>query len=448
VTRSIAAALIGTFTLRLSTGLTGAMLVIFIQELPAHGGPMVSALFVGALAALFYLAELTLSPLFGVLSDRQSFHRVMQYGPLFGAIAVAVTGFVPVVLAVGDVDVLGFVISLVTVGMVVIGLTRLLEGAATAASVPSILGYIALASAGDEALRGRVSARFELATIVGIGAGIVIAGPLWQFGGPVAGPNGFFLNAVIYLVSLAIFRYGVAAPDTPAGPHHHAMFGLHRYAALVRTSHVWLLAPTWIAINAVLGVYGAPGFFTLIQERDPRFADQWLAGGLEPWQVAVGLSAAGLVFVVGLLYWGNRFKAMRRTTIILYGVAGGAVMVASALVLNYSGDWPQVLRIVPAAILLGGLFVLAGATPAALGLLADMSEAFPDDRGAIMGLYSVFLGVGQITGSLIGGVASDALKITGILIATGVLLAIAVVPLFRLRAYEHRFGERPAGDQA
>ena len=50
-----------------------------------------------------------------------------------------------------------------------------------------------------------------------------------------------------------------------------------------------------------------------------------------------------------------------------------------------------------------GLFVLAGATPAALGLLADISEQFPTDRGAIMGLYSVFLAVGQIAGSLIGG---------------------------------------------
>jgi len=35
----------------------------------------------------------------------------------------------------------------------------------------------------------------------------------------------------------------------------------------------------------------------------------------------------------------------------------------------------------------------AGATPAALDLLADMSEAYPSNRGAIMGLYSVFLGL-------------------------------------------------------
>ena len=33
---------------------------------------------------LFYLAELVLSPLFGILSDRYGHHRVMLYGPIFG----------------------------------------------------------------------------------------------------------------------------------------------------------------------------------------------------------------------------------------------------------------------------------------------------------------------------------------------------------------------------
>ena len=44
---------------------------------------------------------------------------------------------------------------------------------------------------------------------------------------------------------------------------------------------------------------------------------------------------------------------------------------------------------------------MSGATPAALGLLADITESYPADRGAIMGLYSVFLGVGQILGALV-----------------------------------------------
>ena len=72
---------------------------------------------------------------------------------------------------------------------------------------------------------------------------------------------------------------------------------------------------------------------------------------------------------------------------------------------------------------------MAGATPAALGLLADISERFPADRGAIMGLYSVFLAIGQITGTLIGGFAAAWRGIDGMLIATLGLLGIALIPL-------------------
>ena len=72
-----------------------------------------------------------------------------------------------------------------------------------------------------------------------------------------------------------------------------------------------------------------------------------------------------------------------------------------------------------------------------------MSEAYPADRGAIMGLYSVFLALGQIGGSFIGGAAAGPFGIDGILVATLALLAIAVLPLSRLRAYEHQVGVAP-----
>ncbi|HEY7599323.1 MAG TPA: MFS transporter [Candidatus Limnocylindrales bacterium] len=375
---SLRAVLAGTFLLRFSTGLTGTMLVYFLAELPEHGGPDIeaAAIIVGVFAALFYLAELLLSPLFGLLSDRQGFHRVMQYGPLFGAVAVVVTGLVPPIFRAGEtVDLVLLSVSLAAIGLVVIGLTRLLEGASTAASVPSILGFIALATADDEALRGRTSARFELATIVGIGAGIGAAGLIWDgipwrsFGFEPAAA--FFLNGFFYLISLAIFRFGVAAPERPAGPHHHPMYGVQRYWRLIRSSHVWLLAPTWIAVNAALGLYATQSLFALVREPNPRFADQLLAGGIDPLQVTVGLAVAGLVFIAGLIWWGDRFKDFRRTTIIFYGIVGGGVLVAAALAFNYSSGWGVIVQAALLAPIAAGLFVLAGATPAALGLLAD-----------------------------------------------------------------------------
>jgi MFS family permease len=449
---SIRNVLFGTFTLRFSTGLTGTMLVYYIADIERTTGTLVSAIVIALFAALFFGAELILSPPFGLLSDRQGFHRVMQYGPLFGAVAVVITGFVPLLVS-GSVDAGSASLAL---ALLVIAGTRALEGASTASSVPSILGFLAQATANDEELRGKVAARFELATIIGIGAGIGAA-VIYQFIGPLA----FFVNGVLYIGSLLIYRYGVVAPDAPAGPHHQPSYGLQRYVSLLRSSHVWLLAPTWIAVNAALGLYASQSLFALVRTPNPTFnscsrPEHWyscqlLAGGFDPLHVTAGLAIAGVVFVLGLIWWGNRFGVYRRTTIILYGLAGGAVLVAGALLVNHAIDVERLFGVgqaIPIGLALPGiafgLFVLAGATPAALGLLADMSEAFPDDRGAIMGLYSVFLAIGQIAGAFLGGVATEAFAFDGILLATLLLLAIALVPLFRLRAFEHRFESSPA----
>jgi len=170
-------------------------------------------------------------------------------------------------------------------------------------------------------------------------------------------------------------------------------------------------------------------------------------GGFGPLQISVGLALAGLLFFAGLFYWGGKFRTLRRTSIILYGVAGGAVMIGAATAINHAASVPLPLLLALVAVAGAGLFVLAGATPAAIGLLADMTEAYPDDRGAIMGLYSVFLGLGQITGSIIGGIAAQATGLDGIFVASMCLLAIAVLPISRLRRYEHQVGG-PAAEGA
>ncbi len=418
---SLLAVLVGTFTLRLSTGLTGGMLVFYLADLG------VDAFGLAVLTATFYAAELVLSTPFGLLSDRWGHHRVMQIGPLFGAVAVVITW--------------------ASTDMFIIGGTRWLEGASTAASVPSILGFIAMFTAGDELLRGRASARFEGATLAGLGIGFAGAGVLYS-GVPGVwaglGREAFLLNAVLYGISYLIYRFGVPDPSKEAraalrGPH----FGWRRYVSLLTTSHVWLLAPTWIAINAALGLWTSQSIFQLIREPDPQFAGQLLMGGFVGAQITLGLGIGLIVFFAGLAYWGERFKNLRRTTIIFYGILGGAVSVLAAVVINHSATLPDLVRGGSALAAAAGLFVLAGATPAALGLLADVSEAFPGDRGAIMGLYSVFLAVGQIVGSFIGAEAANRLGIDGILASTLLLLAIALLPLARLRAFEHRVGVAP-----
>lgn len=425
--RSLQSVLFGTFSLRFSTGLTGGLLVYYLDDLPLFGGAQVDSTTVGILTASYFAAELALSPLFGYLSDRFGAHRIMQIGPIFGLVAVFTTAFV--------------------VDLWILGATRLLEGGAAAASIPSILGYIALATSGDQSIRGRAVARFEAATLAGIGLGIVAAGPIFDW----LGRGGFLLNAGIYLGSFAIYRWGVAElhheasdDERAAGPHHvrPTSMDFGRYARILRSSQVWLLAPTWIALNAVLGSWATQSVFQLVREPPVQFHDQLLMQGFSPTSVSLGFGAAGLIFIAGLWYWGNRFRTIRRTGIIAIGLGGALVMLAAALALNHTEGWPLVVQLALGGIAAVGLFVMAGATPAALGLLADMSEAHPADRGAIMGLYSVFLGVGQIIGALASGFAGDLAGIDGLLYASVILIIVAILPVHRLRASEHLVGTR------
>ena len=437
VDRSLLAVVGGTFTLRFSTGLTGGLLLYYLASLgDLPGGRPVGAFEVGLLTALYFLAELVLSPGFGILSDRVGTYPIMQLGPIFGAVAVVMTAL--------------------TTDLLLLGVTRWIEGAAAAASVPSILGYIAVATSHDEGLRGKTVARFEAATLAGLGGGVVAAGGLFAL----IGRNAFFVNAAIYLLSLLIYRYGVGKAvgnavesERPAAESErpaaggvaelaHERFDVGRYARILRTPGVWLLAPTWIAVNAFVGVWTSQSIFQLVQKPRPGFEAQLLMGGFAPLQVSIGLAVWLLVFFAGLLYWGNRFKRFRRTTIIAIGIVGGLVQQGALYALNHSADWGIAAQLGLALVAAAGLFVLAGATPAALGLLADISESHPSDRGAIMGLYSVFLALGQISGSLIGGGAAQWAGIDGLLAAGVGMLLVALLPVRALRSNEHLVGVR------
>jgi MFS family permease len=425
--RSLWSVLLGTFTLRFSTGLTGAMLQSYLAKLPTvhPGAPEVTAETVGLFAATFYVAELVLSPIFGILSDRLGHRQLMRWGPVFGAVAVTLTA--------------------ATSDLFLLGGTRLLEGAATAASIPSILGYIAIATAGNEALRGRAASRFEGATLAGLGLGFIVAVPLFDILGPVA----FLLNAGFYGVSLLIYTFGVEEPPAEREAVAREHTSARRYVELVTRSNILILAPTWIAVNGAIGLWFSQSVFQLVKG-DARFPDQWLLQGFSSGQFALGAILIAVVFGAGIVWWGNRFDRYRRTTIIGLGVVGGIALVVAAGIVNHvaydAGEnvLLAALVVVAALIAIAGLFALAGATPAAVGLLADVSEQFPGDRGAIMGLYSVFLGIGQIVGALIGGVAAQWRGMDGLAIATGILLVVALVPLSRLRRVEH-YLSGPAG---
>ena len=407
--------LAATFVLRVSTSITAGLLVFFINDLTKNSGGGQGP--IAILHGGFYATELTGAIAFGILADRYGRKVIMLLGPLFGSVAVLMTGM--------------------TTMLPVLFVTRLLEGSSTAASIPSTLGFIAAETADDEALRGRVVSLFELVSLGGmLAVGPALSGILWDM----LGRPAFFLNCGFYLVALVLYAYGVSEvprekeADVAARKARPAGGEIRRYWRIATNRSVLLFAPTWLAINAVLGVWGnqAPLLLTG-NKHDPS---QFLMQGASPTAIGIGEAVFAIFLGLGLLFWGTVYARFRRTTLLLAGVAAFVVLAIDVLVINHFGGVSAALLGVMVVVGLGALFVLSGATPAALGLLADVSEGFHEDRSAIMGLYSVFLGLGQVLGALVGGVAATWKGIDGLIVATGVLLAIGMLALLNLRAHE------------
>jgi MFS family permease len=162
--------------------------------------------------------------------------------------------------------------------------------------------------------------------------------------------------------------------------------------------------------------------------------------------IGYGTAALAVVFGAGLLFWGTIYARFRRTTLIAIGVAAFVVVGLDVLVVNHLGQNPSAqLLLGLVGVGVGAIFFMSGATPAALGLLADVSEGFEEDRSAIMGLYSVFLGVGQVIGAIVGAVAASWKGIDGLIVATAGLLLIGILFLLNLRAHEEAILAEQAG---
>jgi MFS family permease len=419
--RSIVSMLLGTFMLRVSTSVTGFLLVNLINEMTrGHGtGPAANALLTGG----FYLTELSGAIVFGILADRYGRKIIMLLGPIFGGVAVFLTGL--------------------TTSLPVLFVTRLLEGASTAASVPSTLGFIAAETSHDVKLRGRVVSLFELVSLGGMLAiGPALGGELWVRFGRTA----FFLNCFFYLTSLLLYAYGVSEVpkerrDEIAGHRESRDLGgeAKRYFKLATNPRVLLFTPTWLAINAVLGLWALQA--PLLLRGNLYDPSQFLMQDIGATNLGYGTAALALVFGAGLLFWGTVYSRFRPTTMILIGVSAFVVLGLDVLAINHLGGRSPTLLYALVAVGVSAIFVMSGATPAALGLLADVSEGFTEDRSAIMGLYSIFMGLGNVIGAIVGGVAASWKGIDGLIVATTFLLGIGGIFLLNLRSRERDFLE-------
>jgi MFS family permease len=324
--------------------------------------------------------------------------------------------------------------------------TRLLEGLSTASSVPATLGYISEVTTGRPKLRARIIGLFEITLVGGIAIGALVAASLWEFFGTPKTFLGirlispaFALNGVIYLFSLAVFWRGISEAKKKEQTVHMANEhgSWKRFAAVLRAPQVWRFVPAWLGINSIIGAW-LNTVNGLMTGKD-HFDNQLLTGTVSAGRFGVGFFILTVVFSVGVLGWSFVMGSYRRTSVMLLATAGLFATMLSVYGLNHLSSFDSPFHYPLLAALLISIVILSAFTPAALTYLADVTESKTEDRGSIMGLYSVFLGVGQLIGTTSGGKFASWAGVDGLVLLSGIFGVITGFTLLALRKQEPQF---------
>ena len=433
--RSLIAVLVGSLILRLASHATGQMTQFYLRDI-SRNFYHISHTTRGYVIASFFITELVGSLVLGAMSDRYGRKLFMMLGPAFGVIAVQLTAMTSVLW--------------------LLVLARLLEGLSTGSSVPSTLGYISEATVGRPSLRARVMGMFELTLVGGIALGAVIGGYLLKFfdsprtvAGVTMQSPAFSIIGLIYLISLAVFAWGLkdvsrrsaVAGGAEADPLRGGALRkkLKHYYKVFKSPSVWMFIPAWLSIFSIIGIWtnNSAGLFT-----GDHFRGQKLTGSVTPVTFENGFAALAVFFAVGVLAWSFVLARFRKTNVMLIGTLSLFALLLTVFGLNHLGSFSSSSFYLLLGALLIEVLVMSGFTPAALTYLADVTENYAADRGSIMGLYSVFLGVGQLIGTSVGGYFADWNGVDGLILLSAILGGITAISLLALRRREIATGGR------
>jgi MFS family permease len=383
----------------------------------------------GYIIASFFITELIGSLVFGAMSDRYGRKLFIMLGPAFGVIAVQLTAMTSLLW--------------------LLVLARLLEGLSTGSSVPATLGYISEATVGRPSLRARVMGLFELTLVGGLALGAVIGGYLWTFfdsprtvAGITLTSPAFSINGLIYLISLAIFAWGLrdlsrgktgSSKEIISSNVAPIRNKLKHYYEVFKSPAVSMFIPAWLSIFSVIGVWTNSSVGLLTGE---HFKSQKLTGAVTPESFGNGFAALAVFFAVGILAWSFVLARFRKTNVMLIGTLGLFALLLTVFRLNHLSSFSSSFYYILLGALLIEVLVMSGFTPAALTYLADVTENYAADRGSIMGLYSVFLGIGQLIGTSIGGYFADWNGVDGLILLSAILGGITAISLIGLRRRE------------
>ena len=396
--RSLGAGIAAHGLARIAGAASGVLLGVYLAALSGSGRHF-GAGFVGVLGAVSFAAELVASVPMGALSDAWTPRRLMVGGALLGAFATW--------------------LMVVSLRVPVFVTSRVLEGVGAAAITPPLLAWLAEVTEQDAGLRARVMSFFELSLLCGLGMGGVVATQVWRW----QRVHGFATIAVAYLICAAFFFASVRG-----GRPHGGKAALRGLREALRDPAVRHLAPVWLCINAVVGLWLGPTLAFLLTRRGA--GGQYLDGifAAEPTRVGWLLLGYSAVFGAGITAWSfvlPRMRVRRAMKISLWAmlpVCGGLYVLNHSAAMTDDARWA--VGVVTALLVM----VESGFTPAALAWLAQ-SLGRGAGKGAAMSVYSVLLSLGAIAGSLLAGALGQALQMDGLLLGTAVLGAGALVLL-------------------
>lgn len=395
----------GSFLLRAAAAGAAELIAFYLADLE-HVRPYVrGSMVIGLATMLFYLAEVSGALGFGALTDRHGPRRYLLLGPTFGAVAAIVMSLVAAIPTVV--------------------LARFFQGLSTAAAIPATLAFLSGECGQDDVKRGRVMSGFEVAAISGMAAGFIFVGIIWDRLGMLA----FIPVTALYLVSFVVL-WSVGRGMKPAQSEHHGI-----KLAFLRSPRAMRLVPAWLAVNAFLGVWLTHAAHQLKRPDNPS---QLLVGGYTGQEISMYGASTLLLFVGGIAIWGVILGRIGSLRVMALSLVGLVLLAPSLYFLNHSAAGGQTQTALWLAAAAAALLVASGFTPAALAYLSKVAEEHAAERGAIMGLYSVLLGVGQAIGAISGGPAAYAQGADGMIGLSAIFTLCAVAAVIALTRSERR----------
>ncbi|MGI9144958.1 MAG: MFS transporter [Chloroflexota bacterium] len=410
--RSISLALSGTFVLRCASYAAGLLVAISLG-IKSRSEADLSVGYASLIAVTFYASELIGAPLFGAWSDRIGRRPLMILGPVLGGIAAQLMGL--------------------TMLIPVLVIVRILQGLSTASAAPATLGFLSAQTATSDKLRGRVMGFYEAVTVVGLALGGWVAGQLHDR----FGASSFTIVALVYVLALVPFLF---VRDRAWAPR--VRFARGGLLTRMFNRRIMRFAPAWLAANAVLGAWFSVGPF--LAAGAPNRA-QFLMRGFSAGEISTAYLVFGILFTVGAITWCFVMPTIGRQATLLGGVAGLAFTSVALWALNHV-EFDATHSLVPILVVLVmvGVFVESGFTPASLAYGAELAEERAEDRGSVMGVYSGLLAVGQLLGGALAAPFAGRLGINGLIVLTGLLSLVALFTVMLLGHAERRHARRQA----